>query len=380
MTLTAEESRAVSSIMHRKAVVMDDAAVGVLDDTIFEPEHVILPRRELVIRDLFGKRTVDGDTYIHRTQTRRNQLYTELSASAVATATAIFVDSIAGMFVGQVLTINQGDADEEDVTIAAFPGGLEITISALANNQPEDAPATSDRFIPTAEAQIKPFGKLAFANVTCIVETIATLMEATRQQLMDVRELEALIRDEMRYTLAFNKEHQYLSGSGTTPELQGICTNAAVATYVQTTDPKAQAGDTWLDAILKAMDTADESEIAPTAVVLHKTDWVQIVTIKGSDAHYIWRMVQVDGPIARVWGTPCVKTRNLNEGEFLTSDFRRTVRLLDREQGAFAMTESHGDNFATNTITMRLEDRECLAFRRADGIVKGTFDGNPDGS
>lgn len=366
----------VREMLRRKDRVHDvDALISPVHD---QDVTRILPE-PVVMRQLIGSRTIRKETYEHQVQTAKHRLYMSLTAAVIATDTVIPVDSVAGLITGSTITFNPGAAPSETKTvISSDPDALTITVTALANGYPKNTAVVSDRWEGIPNAQLKPFGKSEFETRTETVITLPTLTEMTRQQADDRIELESFLSEDMMDNTNENLELQILSGSGVGPNLLGILINTEVGDYAQSS---GDASDTWLDAMIKAWTQAwIASKVMPTSFVVHPNAWCKISTIKGSDNQYVWMNAPAQVASPRPWGIPCFKSFFLPEATGLTSDFARTMRILDRQQARLFMTDSHESNFAKNIITLLLELRIAMAYLRPAGVVRIGFDGDPGGA
>jgi HK97 family phage major capsid protein len=60
-------------------------------------------------------------------------------------------------------------------------------------------------------------------------------------------------------------------------------------------------------------------------------------------------------------------------GQYLVGAFDRAATLIDREAARIDLSNSDRDNFVTNRITIRCEERVGLAVHSSAALVRGTF-------
>ena len=97
-----------------------------------KPSGTPTPRGADALESLFGKKRNKVSTAIN------------LGAGYNAGATEIIVDDVTGFLVGDEIVIAKGTATQETVTISAItPGTNTLTISALAENQADNATVES---------------------------------------------------------------------------------------------------------------------------------------------------------------------------------------------------------------------------------------------
>lgn len=235
------------------------------------------------------------------------------------------------------------------------------------------APVKESRHGVTNEEYAKPKSDLTFALKSVNVQTIAHWLPATRQILADASQLAAYIDGRLLYGLKVKEETQILYGTGVSPNLTGIMTNANVQTY-KWSDGKLK--DTKLDAIRRAITKARLAEYPVTAIVLHPSDWEDIETLKSDDGKYLWIQVPVGG-VMQVWRLAVVETTAIQQGDFLLGSFGLSATLWDREEGAVRVSDSHADFFIKNMVAVLAEERVALTVFRPQGFVAGEFDEAP---
>jgi HK97 family phage major capsid protein len=102
-------------------------------------------------------------------------------------------------------------------------------------------------------------------------------------------------------------------------------------------------------------------------------DWADIELTKDSTGSYIWVNVQ-EGGVQRLWKLPVVDSNAVPEGEFLVGAMNIAAQVFDREDAAVEVSTEDGDNFRTNMVTIRAEERLALAVYRPESFVHGEFE------
>lgn len=214
----------------------------------------------------------------------------------------------------------------------------------------------------------KPQSEIKFDIVTTAVTTIAHWVLATKQILEDVPMLQSYIDGRLRYGLALVEEAQFLMGSGSGTNLNGIYTQAT-AFSTPTTLP---APVTKIDIIRLAMLQAFLAEYPPTGVVLHPTDWATIELVKDTTGRHIIGNPQ-GAAEPRLWRLPVVETQAMTVDKFLVGAFNLGAQIFDREEANVEISTEDSDNFRKNLVTIRAEERAALAVYRPESFIKGDF-------
>lgn len=221
---------------------------------------------------------------------------------------------------------------------------------------------------PVAEGAQKPESSLEFTLQTTPVRTIAHWIQASKQILQDVPQLQSYIDTRLRFGLEIVEEDQILSGDGTGQNLLGLIPQA---TPFDTA--RIKAGDTRIDIIRRAMTQVRIAEYRADAIVLHPSDWEEIELTKTDEGAYIWANPRgLLGPT--LWGLPVIDTTAVEEGEFLVGNFRMSAMIWDREESVVDISTEDRDNFIKNMVTIRAEERLALEVSRPEALIYGDFE------
>lgn len=224
---------------------------------------------------------------------------------------------------------------------------------------------------PVAEGNNKPESALSFTLEATNARTIAHWLPATRQILADAPQLEAYINQRLLTGLELVEDEQLLYGDGTGQNLLGILNDPDISTYdgEGVLDNNGDAINK-IDTIRRGFLVARLAEYPITGVVLHPTDWADIELLKGSDGHYIWLNIpngNSDSPMFRV---PVVETTAIEQGTALAGAFALAAAIYDREDADIRVSDSHGNTFIQNIMTILAEERIALAIYRPEAFVK----------
>ncbi|MDI6527371.1 phage major capsid protein [Pseudomonas otitidis] len=218
-----------------------------------------------------------------------------------------------------------------------------------------------------AEGAAKPQSDLSFELKTTTVKTIAHWFRASKQVLADIPLLQSYIDGRAIYGLKYVEENQLLAGDGTGQNLLGLIPQATAFN-----NALRKAGDTKIDTLRRAILQVRIAEYRASAIALNPVDWADMELEKDSTGQYIWVNVQ-DGGQPRMWRLPVVDSNAVPEGEFLVGAFNIAAQVFDREDAAVEVSTEDGDNFTTNMVTIRAEERIALAVYRPESFVHGEF-------
>ncbi|QHA95180.1 phage major capsid protein [Pseudomonas sp. J380] len=218
------------------------------------------------------------------------------------------------------------------------------------------------------EGAMKAQSDLSFGMVTTTVKTIAHWFKASKQVLSDIPLLQSYINGRAIYGLKYKEEEQILAGDGTGQNLLGLIPQATAFN-----ESLRKAGDTKIDTLRRAILQVRVAEYRASAIALNPVDWADIELTKDSTGSYIWVNVQ-EGGVQRLWKLPVVDSNAVPEGEFLVGAMNIAAQVFDREDAAVEVSTEDGDNFRTNMVTIRAEERLALAVYRPESFVHGEFE------
>lgn len=214
----------------------------------------------------------------------------------------------------------------------------------------------------------KPQFDLDFQEVTVDAEYIAGWLRISRKMLDDMAALRSYLQMRLMEMYLKVEDAQILNGNGTSPQLDGLLTNAIPA--VNTTGPN-------IERLVLAIAQLEASDYTATGIIIHPSAYYNIALNKatGSGEYDLPGIVVIQNGQLYVAGVPVYKTTAMAPDQYLVGDFELGCQLFIREQPTIGFFDQDRDNVILNLITVRIEGRIALAIYRAEAFVKGTFTG-----
>ena len=195
------------------------------------------------------------------------------------------------------------------------------------------------------------------------VITIPAYLKLPRQYWQDFAMFQSWMDSRLMYGLALAEETQFLNGNGTAPNLQGFMGVALTAPApVPTPTPGANA---VLAGVASGVANVYGQGYAPNGIVLNPNDFGLMLFALGAPT-------LVTTPIT-LWGIPVVVTQAMASGSYLVGQFDPFSQIFDREDAAVEIAEQNENDFVTNLVTVRAEERLALAIYQPSAFAKGTF-------
>jgi HK97 family phage major capsid protein len=285
------------------------------------------------------------------------------------------IDSAAlGSAVSGVLQIDRraGIVEEARQTLR-----LRNVLSARPTNLPtvdfvkvNSAPTVAS--LQLAEGVAKIENAVTFTTASAYVKTIATWIPMTRQAMDDFDELMGYLRIAMPYYVNLREEIEFLHGGGGSTDIQGLVT-AATAFQTALGLPVYNKSDN-ISAAIQQIEIANE--IDPTFVVLHPTDYWQILRTKDANRNYVFGNNGIT--IDPFWGLTPIRTNKMSVGTFLVGSGNPVaVEIRDRMDMELAISTEHANFFVENKVAVRAEKRVALPIYRPGSFIFGTFAVSP---
>ena len=212
-------------------------------------------------------------------------------------------------------------------------------------------------------------GALAFTERTESIRKIATFLPVTDELLADVSGIQGYVNSRLTTMMRLRMDNQLLNGNGTAPNLTGVLNKSGINTF----DYSSYSGElNRLGQVYQAItEIRKDSFVEPDAVVMHPSDWYQIVTAVTDQAGTSSAGYASKNPLivaaggfggdvaARLWGLKVVPSTAIAEGTALVGKFGGgdAAQIIMRQGVDLAVSDSHSDFFAKNQLAIRLTMR-----------------------
>jgi HK97 family phage major capsid protein len=210
---------------------------------------------------------------------------------------------------------------------------------------------------------------LAFTERTESIRKIATFLPVTDELLADVSGIQGYVNSRLTTMMRLRMDNQLLNGNGSAPNLTGVLNKSGINTF----DYSSYSGElSRLGQVYQAItEIRKDAFVEPDSVVMHPSDWYQIVTAVTDQAGDATAGLASKNPLivaaggfggdvaARLWGLKVVPSTAVAEGTALVGKFGGgdAAQIVTRQGVDLAVSDSHSDFFAKNQLAIRLTMR-----------------------
>mgnify|MGYP000206352821 CR=1 FL=1 len=227
------------------------------------------------------------------------------------------------------------------------------------------------------EGAAKAESTLTFENVTESVKTVATHLTASKQALRNSSYMASYIDRRLSHGVRVKTEDQIVNGDGVGENMSGwLATgNHTVISPLATTDVFGLAN--------KLKTAVELNEYEPDLFYMHPSDWSTAETSRRSagDNAFIAASGAVtyvnNGLTPLLWGLPVVTSKTIPEGTLICKS-RDADMYFNEDNLTVTMSDSHGDNFTKNLVTILAESAGVEAVFTAAAICTGDITGITD--
>lgn len=223
--------------------------------------------------------------------------------------------------------------------------------------------------------------QLHFGEPTAVTEALAKIagfIKESDELVEDLPFLKTAIDGRLLFQLNLFIENQLLNGSGAAGNLRGLLNRAGIQTEVR---GSTAAGDNAQDTIFRAITkTETGSGLTADGIVINPTDYQGLRLSKDANGQYFgggfFSGQYGNGAIVEqppLWGLRTVVTPAIAAGTVLVGAFGQAGSVVSKGGIRVDATNTEGNDFTNNRLTIRAERRMALAVRRPAGFVKTTI-------
>jgi len=205
---------------------------------------------------------------------------------------------------------------------------------------------------------------LAFTERTESIRKIATFLPVTDELLADVSGIQGYVNSRLTTMMTLRMDNQLLNGDGSAPNLTGVLNKSGINTFAY----GSYSGELRkIGQIYQAItEIRKDAFVEPDAVIMHPSDWYDIVTTTSSVETSGSRnpLFVVAGGFGAdvaptIWGLKVVPSTAIAEGTMLVGKFGGgdAAQIVSRQGVDLAVSDSHSDFFAKNQLAIRLTMR-----------------------
>jgi HK97 family phage major capsid protein len=217
---------------------------------------------------------------------------------------------------------------------------------------------------------LKAESALTWSLVNMPVSTIAHWIKISKQLAADAPALAAYVNTRMRYGVNKRVDTQLVVGDGTAPNISGTYDTGNFTAHGYA---NADLGSTFKKFVLirKVMADLYAAGYPADAIVLNPADWaameIELMTTAAGQTLYSVS----EGGSPRLFGLPVIQAIGMAADTFQVGRFSEAYMIYNREGVVVEMSDSDGDNFRYNLITLRAERRLALATEKPAAVRGG---------
>jgi HK97 family phage major capsid protein len=255
-----------------------------------------------------------------------------------------------------------------------------LTLEALLTSLPTSSNAVdyvrenvfTNAAAETTEGNLKPESAITTTVVTEPVATVAHWLKISRQLATDNASLAAYVNTRMVYGVNLRVENQIVAGNGTAPNIAGFTRAGNFTAHGYTAAGLTALGllNNRFDLIGKIIGDCQAGDYPADAIILNPADWWTMRLAKDTQNRYILGDPGSAIPPS-LFGLPVVASNAVTADNVLIGAFGLSATFYQREGVVVEMSDSDGDNFIRNLITVRAERRCMLAVERPAAVRYG---------
>jgi hypothetical protein len=202
-------------------------------------------------------------------------------------------------------------------------------------------------------------------------EFIAGYLRITRKALDDISAMRSYLQSRLLEQYLDAEDNQLLNGSGVSPNLGGLITNAEAYAGFRTIQ---------VEKLLDSVAQIEGNNHSANGILLSPEQFYALMLTKGTTNDYTLpggvAVNLVNGQMF-ISGVPIFKSTAMSDSKYLVGDWSKGAQLFVRENPIVRFFEEDGTNVRENKITVRVEGRIALPIYYTDAFVTGSLDANP---
>ena len=226
----------------------------------------------------------------------------------------------------------------------------------------------TDNTAAKAEGSAATDSAFVWTKVTDEVETMQTWIPVTREFLNDNAGMQSIIEGMLLDRLEKYVSKELMYGTGSTPQLWGVTVRTNFASQAKGTDPV-------FDTILKAADdVAVAGDATPDAVIMHPTDWMNLVLTRTTDGIYILGNPGNAPVNPSLWGIPVRVTTTVAAaaGTACVGAFRTMAQIYNNGGITVEASSEHSTYFTERKVALAVSRRLAAVNYRPTAFSKVT--------
>lgn len=295
----------------------------------------------------WGDQLVKSDKYRDFIGGATQKMRLEVKNTLVGSDTNVAPDRKPGIVSGAVAPL----------TLEAFLNSVPTTSNAVEFTKEN---AFTNNAAEAAEGSAKAESSLTWTLVNMPISTVAHYLRISRQLAGDNAALAAYVENRLKYGVNRKVETQLVSGDGTAPNISGILD---AGNYTAHGYADANLGTTLKKLVLirKMMADCWAAGYPADGILLNPADWatIEIDLITTAAGQQLYSVTEGGQP--RLFGVPVIQSVGMTADNVAVGAFGQAYTIYNREGVVVEMSDSDGDNFTKNLITIRAERRLALA-------------------
>jgi len=195
-----------------------------------------------------------------------------------------------------------------------------------------------------------------------------TWIPVTREFLNDNAGMQSIIEGMLLDRLDKYVSKQLMYGTGTTPQLWGVTVRTGFASQAKGTDPV-------FDTIMKAIDDVSVAgDATPDAIVMHPTDWMNLVLTRTTDGIYLLGNPGNSPASPSLWGLPVRVTTTVAAaaGTACVGAFRTMAQIFNNGGITVEASTEHSTYFTERKVALAVSRRLSAVNYRPTAFSKVT--------